>query len=114
MVDVVFVSLGKDDDVIQVSKHQPLENIVDQGPEDGRDVGEPKRYDQMFIMSSRGIGHRLLSLNQMISIVETLEEFKGLGHERVAGSQESQDRFRVRLGPRGGILELVRLAGVRN
>lgn len=114
MVDMLFVSLGKDDNVIQVNKHQPFQNIVDQGPEEGRDVGEPKKYDQMFIMASRGIGHRLLSLNQMISIVETLEEFKGFGHERVAGSQESHDRFRVRLGPRGGILELVRLARVRN
>lgn len=55
MVNVVLYGSGKHQDVIHVHKDKlveyVLEEVIDQGLEDGRSIGEAERHDQILVVA---------------------------------------------------------------
>lgn len=71
--------LAEDQDVIQVHEDVLIkhvaEDVVDEGLEHSRSVGETKRHDQVFIMANRGVERRLpfvpfTDANKVVGIAE--------------------------------------------
>jgi hypothetical protein len=60
MLENMFLSqAGKDKDVVEVDEHELVqhipENVIDQGLEHSRSIGQTKRHHQVFIVSASSV-----------------------------------------------------------
>ncbi len=79
MLDVFCLTLGKDEDIIQVDKHKSAQHIskhvIDETLKNGRWVRQAKRHNQVLKMSQGGVESRLpfvplTNSDQVIGIAE--------------------------------------------